>query len=448
MTTIQNYDEFAEQFTLGAILLDPDVTVLVNNILVDADDFYFEKHAMIYRAIRAVFDRRIRPNAATVYTELQRQGNHESVGGFSYLSHLTMVPPTATEVESYAVSVADMAWTRRALKNSAELAKIANDNELTREAKYLAMTDKLEALGRSASQQAFTSMATMSELIYAQLEHQMEGDRKVSGVPTGYHELDNLTGGFQNSDFIILAARPATGKTSLALNIAYNSAKESEATVAVFSLEMSREQLMQRMLATETGIDMQKVRLGEINDRELQLLTEALGRMSTLPMYINDTPACTVAHIRSRCMQLQAEQGLDLVIIDYLQLMQGGATGRRGENRQQEVSDISRGLKALARDLNVPVIALSQLSRAVESRSSNVPMLSDLRESGSLEQDADIVMFIYREELYNPDTDKKGVAELHIAKHRNGPTGIVPLRFFRSTTKFANLETYREAEGY
>ncbi|KPL90009.1 replicative DNA helicase [Herpetosiphon geysericola] len=446
--TTQNYDEYAEQFTLGAILLDPDVTVLVNNILVDADDFYFEKHAMIYRAIRAVFDRRVRPNAATVYTELQRQGNHESVGGFSYLSHLTMVPPTATEVESYAVSVADMAWTRRALKNSAELARIANDNELTREAKYLAMTDKLEALGRSASQQAFTSMATMTELIYTQLEHQMEGDRKVSGVPSGYHDLDNLTGGFQNSDFIILAARPATGKTSLALNIAYNSAKESEATVAVFSLEMSREQLMQRMLATETGIDMQKVRLGEINDRDLQLLTEALGRMSTLPIYINDTPACTVAHIRSRCMQLQAEQGLDLVIIDYLQLMQGGATGRRGENRQQEVSDISRGLKALARDLNVPVIALSQLSRAVESRSSNVPMLSDLRESGSLEQDADIVMFIYREELYNPDTDKKGIAEVHISKHRNGPTGIVPLRFFRSTTRFANLDTYREAEGY
>lgn len=444
----QNYDEFAEQFTLGAILLDPDVTVLVNNILVDADDFYFEKHALIYRAIRAVFDRRIRPNIATVYTELQRQGHHETVGGFSYLSYLVTVPPTATEAESYAVSVADMAWTRRALQNSAELAKIANDSELTREGKYLAMTDKLEALGRSASQQAFTSMATMSELIYAQLEHQMEGDRKVSGVPSGYHDLDNLTGGFQNSDFIILAARPATGKTSLALNIAYNSAKESEATVAVFSLEMSREQLMQRMLATETGIDMQKVRLGDINERDLQLLTEALGRMSTLPIYINDTPACTVAHIRSRCMQLQAEQGLDLVIIDYLQLMQGGATGRRGENRQQEVSDISRGLKALARDLNVPVIALSQLSRAVESRSSNVPMLSDLRESGSLEQDADIVMFIYREELYDPNTDKKGVAELHIAKHRNGPTGIVPLRFFRSTTRFANLETYREAEGY
>lgn len=444
----QNYDEFAEQFTLGAILLDPDVTVLVNNILVDADDFYFEKHALIYRAIRAVFDRRIRPNIATVYTELQRQGHHETVGGFSYLSYLATVPPTATEAESYAVSVADMAWTRRALQNSAELAKIANDSELTREGKYLAMTDKLEALGRSASQQAFTSMATMSELIYAQLEHQMEGDRKVSGVPSGYHDLDNLTGGFQNSDFIILAARPATGKTSLALNIAYNSAKESEATVAVFSLEMSREQLMQRMLASETGMDMQKVRLGEINDRDLQLLTEALGRMSTLPIYINDTPACTVAHIRSRCMQLQAEQGLDLVIIDYLQLMQGGATGRRGENRQQEVSDISRGLKALARDLNVPVIALSQLSRAVESRSSNVPMLSDLRESGSLEQDADIVMFIYREELYDPNTDKKGVAELHIAKHRNGPTGIVPLRFFRSTTRFANLETYREAEGY
>jgi replicative DNA helicase len=209
---------------------------------------------------------------------------------------------------------------------------------------------------------------------------------------------------------------------------------------------MSRDQLMQRILATHTGVDMQKLRTGQIRESDLETVTEALGVLSAMPIYIDDSPGASAMDVRSKCRRLQAETGIDLIIIDYLQLMQGSS--KKEGNRVQEISEISRGLKALAREVNVPVIALSQLSRAVESRTSHVPMLSDLRESGSIEQDADIVMFIYREELYDPDTDKKGIAELHLAKHRNGPTGIVPLRFFRSTTRFANLETYRQPEGY
>jgi replicative DNA helicase len=268
-------------------------------------------------------------------------------------------------------------------------------------------------------------------------------DKIVAITPIGDHQVYDLTVP-DGANFI--AQDVCVHNTSLALNIAYHAALHEDATVAIFSLEMSRDQLMQRILATHTGVDMQKLRTGQIRESDLETVTEALGVLSSMPIYIDDSPGASAMDVRSKCRRLQAETGIDLIIIDYLQLMQGSS--KKEGNRVQEISEISRGLKALAREVNVPVIALSQLSRAVESRTSHVPMLSDLRESGSIEQDADIVMFIYREELYDPDTDKKGIAELHLAKHRNGPTGIVPLRFFRSTTRFANLETYRQPEGY
>ncbi|MFM7679227.1 MAG: replicative DNA helicase, partial [Roseiflexaceae bacterium] len=262
-------------------------------------------------------------------------------------------------------------------------------------------------------------------------------------VQTGYRDFDQITGGLQRSDLIILAARPGTGKTSFAMSLAYNVAMYFQHTVAVFSLEMGREQLVQRLIAMETQIDTHRLRLGQVPDNQLKLVFEAMGRLSSAPIYIEDTPGISVMELRSKARRLKTQYGCDLIVIDYLQLM----SGRGKENRVQEVSEISRGLKALARELNVPVIALSQLSRAVEGRQSHVPMLSDLRESGSIEQDADIVMFIYRDELYNKESDKKGIAEIHIAKHRNGPVGVVNMRFDPATTRFADL-TYRSPEGY
>jgi replicative DNA helicase len=278
---------------------------------------------------------------------------------------------------------------------------------------------------------------------YEQLNYLQEHRGEVMGVQTGYRDFDQITGGLQRSDLIILAARPGTGKTSFAMSLAYNVAMYYSNTVAVFSLEMGREQLVQRLIAMETQIDTHRLRLGQVPDNQLKIVFDAMGRLAQAPIYIEDTPGISIMELRSKARRLQSQHGVSLIIIDYLQLM----SGRGKENRVQEVGEISRGLKALARELNVPVIALSQLSRAVEGRQSHIPMLSDLRESGSIEQDADIVMFIYRDELYNKDSDKKGIAEIHIAKHRNGPVGVVNMRFDPSTTRFADL-TYRAPEGY
>ncbi|MFN5929720.1 MAG: replicative DNA helicase, partial [Roseiflexaceae bacterium] len=289
----------------------------------------------------------------------------------------------------------------------------------------------------------FVHIQSVIDAYFEQLKYLQDHRGEVMGVQTGYRDFDQITGGLQRSDLIILAARPGTGKTSFAMSLAYNVAMYFQHTVAVFSLEMGREQLVQRLIAMETQIDTHRLRLGQVPDSQLKLVFEAMGRLSSAPIYIEDTPGISVMELRSKARRLKTQYGCDLIVIDYLQLM----SGRGKENRVQEVSEISRGLKALARELNVPVIALSQLSRAVEGRQSHVPMLSDLRESGSIEQDADIVMFIYRDELYNKESDKKGIAEIHIAKHRNGPVGVVNMRFDPATTRFADL-TYRSPEGY
>jgi replicative DNA helicase len=307
--------------------------------------------------------------------------------------------------------------------------------------------DRAEALlfdiAQRRSTQDFVHIKSVVDGYYEQLTYLQEHRGEIMGVQTKYRDFDQITGGLQRSDLIILAARPGTGKTSFAMSLAYNVAMYNRHTVAIFSLEMGREQLIQRLIAMETQIDTHRLRLGQVPDNQLQVVFEAMGRLSQAPIYIEDTPGISVMELRSKARRLQSQHGVDLIIIDYLQLM----TGRGRENRVQEVSEISRGLKALARELNVPVIALSQLSRAVEGRQSHVPMLSDLRESGSIEQDADIVMFIYRDELYNKESDKKGIAEIHIAKHRNGPVGVVNMRFDAATTRFSDL-TYRTPEGY
>ncbi|MCU0491658.1 MAG: replicative DNA helicase [Chloroflexaceae bacterium] len=622
----------AERMTLGSILLERDAIVAVAPWL-PPEYFYLEKHAWIYEAMLACYNRRVPPDLSTVADELRRRERLDLVGGIAFLGEISAEVPTAVHVEYYGRIVERTATLRRLIEAGGKIAALGYD-----EREELDLTlDKAEAELFQVSQrragQDFVHIGQVVDTFFEQVTTLQERRGEVVGVPTGYTLLDEITGGLQPSDLIILAARPSVGKTSLALSLAYNVAYEARGTVGVFSLEMSRDQLVQRLLAMHTGIDTQRIRTGNLRDHDLQVLMEAMGTLSDVPIYIEDTPGLSITEVRSKARRLHAENGVDLLMIDYLQLM----SGRRSDNRVQEVSEISRGLKALARELNVPLIALSQLSRAVEGRQSHVPMLSDLRESGclagetqvylpdegiyrridelvgtsgfnvlalntetwqleprpvlnafatgfkpvfqlmtrlgrtiratanhkfltihgwkrldelqqgdrialprqlpgptqatvhdeelallghlsrtglykqnvsreraarlasvvqskelqalaqsdvywdeivsiapdgetevydltveglhnfvannitvhnSIEQDADIVMFIYREELYDKETDKKGLAEIHIAKHRNGPIGVVPLRFEANTTRFQNLERYRVPEGY
>jgi replicative DNA helicase len=432
----------AERATLGSILLNRDAIIAIAPWLL-SDYFYLEKHNWIYEAMLTCYNARIPPDTRTVSEELRRRDRLDPIGGIPYLSELVDAVPTSYHVEYYARIVERTALLRQLIGAGGKIAALGYDEQDDLEATL----DKAEAtlfeVSQRRSTQDFMHIGQVIDSYYEQINYIQEHRGEVVGVPTGFRDLDEITGGLQRSDLIILAARPSVGKTSCALSIAYNIATIHQATVGLFSLEMSREQLVQRLLSMDTKIDSHKLRTGDIREAELQRVMEAMGRLAAVPIYIEDTPGLSVMEVRSKARRLQSQAGVDLLIIDYLQLMQG----RRSDNRVQEVSEISRGLKALARELNVPVVALSQLSRAVEGRTSHVPMLSDLRESGSIEQDADIVIFIYREELYDKETDKKGIAELHIAKHRNGPVGVVPLRFEASTTRFMDL-SYRMPDGY
>ncbi len=437
------FDLQAERATLGAILLERDAIITIAPWL-PSEYFYLEKHALIYEAMLACYNRREPPDLATVAAELRRQERLELVGGLGYLSDLAAEVPTAVHIEYYARVVERTAVLRRLIEAGGKIAALGYDETADLDVTLDRAEAELFNVSQRRSTQDFVAIGQVVNQLFTQIESLQERRGEVAGVATGYPDLDGLTGGLQPSDLIILAARPSVGKTSLALSLAYNVAFLSNATVGIFSLEMSRDQLVQRVLAMHTGIDMQRLRTGNLRSDELNLAFEGMGVLSELPIYIEDSPGLSITEVRSKARRLAAEVGVDLLMIDYLQLM----SGRRSDNRVQEVTEISRGLKSLARELNVPVIALSQLSRAVEGRQSHVPMLSDLRESGSIEQDADIVMFIYREELYDKDTDKKGIAEIHIAKHRNGPLGVIPLRFEPRTTRFQNLERYRAPEGY
>lgn len=432
----------AERATLGSILLNRDAIIAIAPWLL-GDYFYLEKHNWIYEAMLTCYNARIPPDTRTVSEELRRRERLDPIGGIPYLSELVDAVPTSYHVEYYARIVERTALLRQLISAGGKIAALGYDEQDDLEATL----DKAEAtlfeVSQRRSTQDFMHIGQVIDSYYEQINYIQEHRGEVVGVPTGFRDLDEITGGLQRSDLIILAARPSVGKTSCALSIAYNIATIHQATVGLFSLEMSREQLVQRLLSMDTKIDSHKLRTGDIREAELQRVMEAMGRLAAVPIYIEDTPGLSVMEVRSKARRLQSQAGVDLLIIDYLQLMQG----RRSDNRVQEVSEISRGLKALARELNVPVVALSQLSRAVEGRTSHVPMLSDLRESGSIEQDADIVIFIYREELYDKETDKKGIAELHIAKHRNGPVGVVPLRFEARTTRFMDL-SYRMPDGY
>lgn len=424
----------AEQAVLGALLVMGDAITRVLDIL-HPEYFYRKTHQVIYAVMLDLFERNEPIDIVTTSQELKDQGKLETVGGRQFLADLAMSVATTANLEYYAHLVHDKAMLRNLIKAGTEIVTTSYE-----ETDADAAIDKAERLIFSlAENRDMKQLVPIGDIVgdsFAKIEERYTNRDQLAGAPSGFYDLDAMTSGFQNSDLIILAARPSMGKTAFVLNIAQYVALEKNLPVAIFSLEMSKEQLVQRMLCSEAGIDATRLRTGNLQNNDWTRLSMAMGRLGEAPMYIDDSAVVTALEIRAKCRRLKAEQkNLGMIIIDYIQLMQGR---KATDNRVQEVSEISRSLKTLARELEVPVIALSQLSRAVEARQNKRPMLSDLRESGSIEQDADIVMFIYRDEYYNQESDKRGEAEIIIAKQRNGPTGTVDLLFQSTITRFLN----------
>ena len=435
----------AEQAVLGAMLIDKEAIAKATEVL-SADDFYREAHRVIFSAMLELYNKNEAVDMVTVTEILKRDNKLEDIGGIAYITSLANVVLTAANVKYHADIVAEKSVLRQLVRVSTEIAAMGYEaNEDVGTLLDTAESRILEISNRKKKTD-FTAINDVLMDSVQSIESLLQNKGGLTGLPAGFADLDKLTSGLHPSDFIILAARPSMGKTALALNIVQNVALRAHKviggeprSVAFFSLEMSKEQLVNRMLCAEAGIDSQRLRVGEMHDEDWTHLWDACDTMSRAKIYIDDTAGITAMDMRSRARRLKAEHGLDLIVVDYLQLMQGS---RKSESRQQEVSEISRSLKALARELDVPVLALSQLSRSVESRQVKRPMLSDLRESGSLEQDADIVAFLYREDYYNPETENKHT-ELIIAKHRNGPVDTVNLFFQKQFTKFVGF-TKRE----
>lgn len=430
----------AEEAVLGSLLIDPEALFRVSPFLT-SDDFYLQKNGWLYQAILALQERREPIDFVTLCDELERQDRLEEIGGAAYVTHLINAVPSAIHVEAYGHIVEQDAIRRRLINAASRIAQIAyQEGEDIDQA-----VDRAEQALFSVSQRRITrDLTPVQDVIrryYDRIEYLYDHRDEPLGVPTGFIDLDRLLGGLQRSDLILIAARPSVGKTSLGISVARHAANLGQ-HVAIFSLEMSSEQVVQRMVSAETGIDAQRLRLGDLQEGEWPLFVQVTGRLSDLPIFIDDTPSLSVLQMRTKARRLHAEHGIDLILVDYLQLMTTG--DRWSEGRVQEVSYISRSLKGLARELDVPLVAISQLSRAVEQRSDRRPILADLRASGSLEQDADVVMFIYRDEMYNPGTEQQNIAEIIIAKHRNGPTGTVQLFFRDRLAQFLDAETRRE----
>ena len=426
----------AEQSVLGSILIDRDAIVRVAGFL-QAEDFYREAHRTVYQAAVDLFERREPADLVLLCDELERRGRLEQVGGAAYLTSLINLVPTAVNVEYYGHVVERTAILRRLITAGGQIAGVAYDLQHDAEQAVDKAEQILFALTQRRRAREFIPISEVLEGYFDQIDYIHQHRGQTFGVPTGFTRLDELTGGLQRSDLIVLAARPGMGKSSFAFNIAMHAALKNNIPVGIFSLEMSKDQVVQRLICSQAEIDSHRLRTGFIEESEWAKIAQAIGELSEAPIYIDDTPGISVMELRTKARRLQAEHDLGFVIVDYLQLMQG----RRTENRVQEVSDISRSLKELARELNIPVLAASQLNRSVEQRPNNRPQLSDLRESGSIEQDADIVMFIYREEVRDPETARKGLADIIVAKHRNGPTADIELAYIARQTSFKNLET-------
>lgn len=433
----------AEASLLGAILIDSDAIVKVADI-VQAADFYDERHARIYEATLQLYEKHSPIDVLTLSDQLRGTGMLEIVGGASYLTELTNFVPTAAHAERYADIIAQKSMRRRLIKASQAITELGFDESQSLQELVENAESRLFEVSERHIKQDISSIENILSSSFDRLDELHRDKGKLRGVPTGYKDLDNVLAGLQPSDLIILAARPSMGKTAFALNLAHNVAVKAEMPVLMFSLEMSKEQLVDRLLAAEAGVDAWKLRTGNLNDDDFEKIGHAMGTLSEAKIFIDDTPGITVSDMRTKARREAHQHPLGLVVVDYLQLMSGGARFGGDSNRVQEISEISRGLKGIARELNVPVLALSQLSRSVESRSPQIPQLADLRESGSIEQDADVVAFIYREDYYNPETENKNIARILIKKHRNGPTDDVDLYFDREKQRFRSLDNRRE----
>lgn len=434
----QNTD--AEASLLGAILIDTDALVKIAD-KIDSYDFYDEKHRYIYEAITQLYDRHSPIDVLTLSDQMKANTTLEAIGGSSYLAELTNFVPTAAHVEQYAEIVAQKALRRRLIKAAQDISTMGfNETNKLQDLIEEAET-RLFEVSQKHIKQDVTSLETILGESFERLDELHKDKGKIRGVPTGFKDMDNILAGLQKSDLFVLAARPSMGKTALALNLAHNVALGSKQPVLLFSLEMSKEQLVDRMLAMESGVDAWALRTGNLTDSDFEKIGLAMGTLSEAPIFIDDSPSITVSELRTKARREAHTHELGLIVVDYLQLMSGGAKFGSEGNRVQEISEISRGLKAVARELNVPLLALSQLSRSVESRSPQIPQLADLRESGSIEQDADVVAFIYREDYYNPETDRRNITDILIKKHRNGPTGALELYFDKEKQRFRTLDT-------
>lgn len=434
----QNTD--AEASLLGAILIDADAIVKIADI-VRPDDFYEERNKRTYEAVLNLYEKHSPIDVLTLSDQLKGNGFLDMVGGASYLTELTNFVPTATHVEQYADIVSQKSLRRRLIKASQEIVGMGYDEQRTLQELVEEAESKLFEVSQRHVKQDISSIETILSESFDRLDELHKDKGKIRGVPTGFKDMDNILAGLQKSDLFILAARPSMGKTAFSLNLAHNVAVKAKEAVLFFSLEMSKEQLVDRMLSMESGVDAWALRTGNLTDTDFEKIGQAMGTLSEAQIYIDDTPGITVSDLRTKARREAHLRPIGLIVVDYLQLMSGGARFGSEGNRVQEISEISRGLKGIARELNVPLIALSQLSRSVENRNPQIPQLADLRESGSIEQDADVVAFIYREEYYNPETDRKNVTDIFIKKHRNGPTGAVELYFDREKQRFRSVDT-------
>ncbi|WP_397536676.1 replicative DNA helicase [Rummeliibacillus pycnus] len=436
------HNQEAEQSVIGAIFLEPQALITASEILIP-EDFYRSAHQIIFQTMLRLSDQGKAIDVITVTEELSSHNELDDIGGISYITEIANAVPTAANVGYYAQIVSEKAVLRRLIRVATKIAEDGYTREDEVDALLSEAERKVMEVANRKNAGDFKHVKDVLVETYANVEQLQNRKGDITGIPTGFRDLDRLTAGFQRGDLIIVAARPSVGKTAFALNVAQAVGTQTTENVAIFSLEMGAEQLVMRMLCAEGNIDAQVLRTGALNSEDWRKLTMATGTLSRAGIYIDDSAGVRVSEIRAKCRRLKQEQGLGMILIDYLQLIQG--SGGAGQNRQQEVSEISRSLKALARELEVPVIALSQLSRGVEQRQDKRPMMSDLRESGSIEQDADIVAFLYREDYYDKQTEDANTIEIIVAKQRNGPTDTVKLAFKKEFNKFVSVDWSAEA---
>ena len=425
----------AEQSVIGSMIIDKSAIAQVAEKLTE-DDFYRDGHKIIYKSIFEMFKNDMAVDLVTLLEYLKSTDQLEKAGGVTYITEVSSSVPTTANLSSYIKIVEEKSILRRLIKASTAIIEDSYNKQGEVEGVLDLAEKKIFDIAEKRSTSDFEALSDVLERGFLEIERLFNNKGQITGVPSGFTDLDAKTSGFQKGDMVLIAARPSMGKTTFALNIAENAALREGKSVVLFSLEMTKEQLAYKLLCSEANVDMLKLRTGNLDDKDWENIARATGPLSKAKIYIDDTAGVTVMEMRSKCRRLKMEYGIDLILIDYLQLMSGSSS----ENRQQEVSEISRSIKALAKEMECPVIALSQLSRAPEQRADHRPMLSDLRESGSIEQDADLVMFLYRDEYYNKETEDKNMAECIVAKHRNGPVGTVKMAFLGALSKFGDLD--------